>query len=207
MYCYWLMFLKILDRKTCITYYDLDPANYISAPGLSWDAMLLKTSIKLELMHDLKVLEIMERHKKGGLVFVGSKRHVVANNKYMDNYDKDKESNYILYLDANNLYGTVMTQSLPYDEIKIDNTLDIKNVLETDDNNDDLVYEAARSNSPAAAAAAASSCQSELVVATVHGSVQPASHLRPQQWAVTDCRQPAIHATVSTREKAQAGTT
>ena len=113
-------------RKTCITYYDLDPANYISAPGLAWDAMLLKTSIKLELMHDLKVLDIMERHKKGGLVFVGSKRHVVANNKYMDNYDKDKESNYILYLDANNLYGTVMTQSLPYDEIKIDNTLDIK---------------------------------------------------------------------------------
>ena len=123
-------------RKTCINYYSLDPANYISSPGLSWDAMLLKTNIKLELMHDLKVLDIMERMKRGGLCFVGSKRHVVANNKYMDTYDDKKESNYIMYWDANNLYGTVMTQYLPYDEIKIDNSLDIKNVLETADDND-----------------------------------------------------------------------
>ena len=123
-------------RKTCMKYYELDPANYVTSPGLSWDAMLLKTNIKLELMSDLKVLDIMERMKRGGLCFVGSKRHVVANNKYMENYDENKESNYIMYWDANNLYGTVMTQYLPYDEIKIDNTIDINNALKTDDNND-----------------------------------------------------------------------
>ena len=86
-------------RNTCENYYGLDPANYISAPGLAWDAMLLKTNINLELMNDLEVLDIMERMKKGGLCFVGSKRHAVANNKYMENYDESKESNYITYLD------------------------------------------------------------------------------------------------------------
>ena len=62
-------------RKTCQNYYGLDPANYISAPGLAWDAMLLKTDIKLELMHDTLVLDILERMERGGLCFVGSKRH------------------------------------------------------------------------------------------------------------------------------------
>ena len=48
--------------------------------------MLLLTGIKLELINDLKVLDIMERMKRGGLCFVGSKRHVVANIKYMEKY-------------------------------------------------------------------------------------------------------------------------
>ena len=120
-------------RKTCYSYYGLDPANYISAPSLAWDAMLLKTGIKLELMSDLKVLDIMERAKRGGLCFVGAKRHVKANNKYMPEYDSTKESNYIMYLDANNLYGWAMSQHLPYDEIKLNTDVNLEQVLETDD--------------------------------------------------------------------------
>ena len=123
-------------RQTCLEYYKLDPANYVSAPGLAWDAMLLKTNIKLELIHDIKVLDIMERMKRGGLCFVGSKRHVVANNKYIENYDEKKESNYIIYLDANNLYGWAMSQHLPYDSIEINNNIKIEEVLETPDENE-----------------------------------------------------------------------
>jgi hypothetical protein len=107
-------------RKTCQNYYGLDPANYISAPGLAWDSMRLKTNIKLELMNYTKVLDIMERTKRVGLCFVGSKRYVKANNKYMENFDCNEES---IYLDANNLYGWSMVQSLPYDKIKIDNII------------------------------------------------------------------------------------
>ena len=45
-------------------------------------------------------------------------RHARANNKYMKNYDKNKESSYIQYLDANNLYGWAMSQKLPANSFK-----------------------------------------------------------------------------------------
>ena len=95
-------------------YSNLDPANYISAPGLAWDAMLLMTNIKLELITDIEVLKMYEHMKRGGLCLVGSKRHVNANNKYLENYDDTQDSTYIMYWDANNLYGFAMCQYLPY---------------------------------------------------------------------------------------------
>jgi hypothetical protein len=86
-------------RKTCQTYYGLDPANYISAPSLAWDAMLLKTKIEIELISDPKILDVIERQKRGGLCFVGSQRRTVANNHYLENYDKTKPEDYIIYLE------------------------------------------------------------------------------------------------------------
>ena len=55
-------------------------------------------------------------------------RYAKANNKYMNNYDKNKESSYIQYLDANNLYGWAMSQKLPVNGFKW-----IKNVTEIDE--------------------------------------------------------------------------
>ena len=111
-------------RKSSMEYYNLDPANYISAPGLAWDAMLLKTNIKLELVTDIEVLKMYENMKRGGLCFVGSKRHVKANNKYLENYDDKQDSTYIMYWDANNLYGFAMCQYLPYKGFKLIETCD-----------------------------------------------------------------------------------
>ena len=54
-------------------------------------------------------------------------RYAKANNRYMKNYDKNKESSYIQYLDANNLYGWAMSQKLPVNGFKW-----IKNVTEID---------------------------------------------------------------------------
>ena len=41
-----------------------------------------------------------------------------ANNKYMKNYDENKESSFLIYVDANNLYGWTMTKKLPVDGLK-----------------------------------------------------------------------------------------
>jgi hypothetical protein len=123
-------------RKKCYEYYKLDPANYYSAPGLAWDAMLLKTGIKLDLITDLKMLEMIERMKRGGLCYVGSKRHVKANNKYLDNYDSKEPSSYIMYWDANNLYGWAMVQSLPYKNLRFC-TDSLEDILKTEDDADE----------------------------------------------------------------------
>ena len=62
---------------------------------------------------------MIEKSKRGGLTFVGAKRYAKANNKHMgENYDPEKESSYIAYVDANNLYGWAMVQPLPYKDIK-----------------------------------------------------------------------------------------
>ena len=70
-----------------------DPTNYMNAPSLAWGAMLLKTKVKLELLHDSNVLHMIEKMKRGGLRFVGSQRYVKANNQHMGkDYDKDQPS-------------------------------------------------------------------------------------------------------------------
>ena len=62
------MFLEFSEKKTCFSYYyKLDPANYISALGLAWDAMLLMTGVELDLLHDRAVLGIFKRQQRGGL--------------------------------------------------------------------------------------------------------------------------------------------
>ncbi len=83
--------------------------------------MLLKTGVELELITDPKILYIFERSKRGGLTFVGSKRYVKATNKHVAGYDPKTKSTYLLYLDANNLYGWAMVQALPYKDIKFAN--------------------------------------------------------------------------------------
>ena len=54
---------------------------------------------------------------RGGISYIAH-RHAVANNKYMKNYNPERESSYIMYLDANNLYGWAMSQSLPFKDFK-----------------------------------------------------------------------------------------
>ena len=91
-------------RKTCLTYYGLDPPHYVSSPGLAWDAMLKMTKINLDLMTDIDMQLFIEKGTRGGISYIGHRR-AEANNQYMENYIPHKESSYIMYLDANNLYG------------------------------------------------------------------------------------------------------
>ena len=99
-------------RKTCLEYYKLDPCHYFTSPGLSWDAMLKMTNIKLELMTDVDMFQFIEKGLRGGISYIAN-RYGKANNKYMKEYDEKAPSKYIMYLDANNLYGWAMSQYLP----------------------------------------------------------------------------------------------
>ncbi len=99
-------------RKTCLQYYKLDPCHYFTSPGLSWDAMLKMTNIKLELMVDIDMFIFIEKGMRGGVSYIAN-RYGKANNKYMKKYDEGELSKYIMYLDANNLYGWAMSQYLP----------------------------------------------------------------------------------------------
>ena len=89
----------------------------MSAPVLAWQAYLKKTQVKLELITDYDMLLMVQKGIRGG-IFEATHRYVKANNKYMKNHDKNNESSYLKYLDANNLYGWAMSQKLPKNGLK-----------------------------------------------------------------------------------------
>ena len=104
-------------RKLCLEQYGLDPAHYFTSPGLSWDALLKKTRVELELFTDLEKHLFVERGIRGGISMV-SKRYAKANNPLVLDYDPSKPNSYIMYLDANNLYGWAMSKTLPKRDFK-----------------------------------------------------------------------------------------
>ena len=104
-------------RNKCLEVYELDPAHFLSLPGPAWQACLKKTSIELELLTDYDMLLMVEEGIRGGICH-SIHRHAKANNKYIENYNENKESSYIQYLDANNLYGWAMSQILPVNNFK-----------------------------------------------------------------------------------------
>ena len=100
-------------RNVCNENYDLDPAHHYTSPGLAWDAALKRTKIELELLSDYDMILMIKKGIRGGISMI-SNRYGTSNNKYMgDSYDESKESTYIQYLDANNLYGWAMSKPLP----------------------------------------------------------------------------------------------
>ena len=85
---------------------------------MSWSAMLKKTGVKLEIIKDYEMVLMLEHGIRGGLCQVVH-RYAEANNKHMlDKYNVNLESEYITYLDANNLYGWAMSFYLPYGDFK-----------------------------------------------------------------------------------------
>ena len=101
----------------CIGIYELDPVYFVSAHGLAWQACLKNTKVELELLTDTDMLLMIEKCIRGGIC-QATHKYANANNKYMKNVDKNIESSYIEYSDANNLYRWVMSQKLPVNDFK-----------------------------------------------------------------------------------------
>ena len=121
-------------------YYGLDPAHYFTLPNFAWDAMLLKTGVVLEPITDQEIYEMVERGLRCGMCQVGHKE-AKANNKYMnDEYDETKPSNYIKYLDANNLYGLAMSMKLPIGKLKWIKKMLTEQMIMDWNENDDNAY-------------------------------------------------------------------
>ena len=94
------VFEKFID--VCLKDYGLDPFHYFSSPGLSLDAMLKLTGVKLKKLQDIDMYLFLEKGMRGRVSYI-SKR-----------YTKSNENINIMYWGMNNLYGTVMSLDYYY---------------------------------------------------------------------------------------------
>ena len=115
-------------RDICLKNYGLDPVYYYTAPGLAWDACLKMTGVNLELLSNIDMLLMIEKEIRGGISII-SNRYGKANNKYMKDFNKSELSKYLMYVDANNLYGRAMSQKLPVHSFKWMSNKEIENIF------------------------------------------------------------------------------
>ena len=100
-------------RKTCLDFYKLDPLHYYTTPALAWDADLRMSRVDLHLISDKDMYHFVENSIRGGISMI-STRHAQANNpSFPATYNASLPRQDLIYLDANNLYGWAMLQSLP----------------------------------------------------------------------------------------------
>ena len=107
-------------RNMCLMIHEPNHANILSAPGLAQQADFKKTKVKLDLLTDIDILLMVQKGIRGAICH-SIYRYAKANNKYMKDYNKSKESSYNQYWDLNDLYGWAMLQKLPvnnFDRIK-----------------------------------------------------------------------------------------
>ena len=97
--------------------YGLCSSHFLSAPGLSWDAMFNMTKVELELIPNPDMYISFQKGKRGGVSYI-SNRYSKANNKYIKSYDAKQQPKNIIYLDANNLDGYLVTMFLPTSDFK-----------------------------------------------------------------------------------------
>lgn len=120
-------------RDTCLNSYQLDPVYYYTSPGLFWESMLKQTKVELELLTDYNMILMVENGIRGGVSSILGDRYVnVENKNYITNPElskDDENQEWLLYVDANNLYGKSMAQKLPQKDFK---WLDEKDITDLD---------------------------------------------------------------------------
>ena len=111
--------------KLSVDEYGINPLYCVSLPGYTWQCGMKYTDINLQTLQDKDMILLLENKIRGGISSVMGDRYVKS--------DRNKK---ILYIDANNLYGWAMSESLPYDEIKLDTNVELEDILNTPDDSD-----------------------------------------------------------------------
>lgn len=104
-------------RLLAMKNYGLEVCHYYSIASFSWDAMLYKTGVKLELMTCPEEIEFIQKGIRGGIT-VCNQTYSRANNKDMKCFDKTLPQSHLKLYDANNLYPHCMAMNLPYKDFK-----------------------------------------------------------------------------------------
>ena len=100
-------------RNNSLEEYQLDPAYFVNAPQLAWNALLKHINRPIPLITDLEMYRMIQPNIRGGICHA-SVRYPRANNKLMWLlYDPTQPTSYIMEVDANNLYGWAMCQEMP----------------------------------------------------------------------------------------------
>jgi len=139
LFCDTLLLSCVMEtyRKVAFNHFRLDPVHYYTTPGLSWSAALLYTQQELELMTDLDMHLMWEAGIRGGVSSINC-RSATANNPYVpETYDEKQERRYIIYVDANNLYGLGLSRPLPVGGFRFLTGADIRKLDVTKINIDD----------------------------------------------------------------------
>ena len=100
-------------RNNSLNECQLDPAYFVSAHQLAWNALLKHIDRPIPLITDPEMYRMIQPNIRGGICHA-SVRYAGANNKLMGSlYDPTQLTAYIMEIDDNNLYGWAMSQEMP----------------------------------------------------------------------------------------------
>ena len=113
--------------------YQLDPVHFLSAPNMSWDAMLLTARVHLCLLSVIDMLWFFERGIRGGINGIGKLRHFRANNRDLQDFFESKAKVYGAFFDFTSLQAGTMQQTLSVDSCDWNETFTLGEILATSD--------------------------------------------------------------------------
>ena len=97
----------------------MDCLNFFTLPGLAWSLALKYTGVELELLTSPEEYLMLEGSVRGGISTVSCRKGNANNSQLEDRpLNSSLPNKFLTYIDANNLYGFAMSQSLPVGDFK-----------------------------------------------------------------------------------------
>ena len=124
--------------------FNLEVSKYVSLPALSYDCMLKYTKCQPDYVYNPDIYYFLKKGIRGGISMIPH-RKFHANNPLLSNFNPEKKIWYIIYIDANSLYSSIMNMKLPYKNLewvnlKTTNLNSIENLIKLYNNTDDIGY-------------------------------------------------------------------